>query len=381
MLKGTLAAVAFLALMVFVLAELSSAQGAEYLVYFGTYTNGTSKGIYGYRFQPASGNLVPLGLVAASPNPSFLVAHPNGRWVYAANEQQSGTVSAFSVDRQTGKLTLLNTVDSRGSSPCHVSLDRTGRFLFVANYGSGSSATLPILADGRLGPVVGFAQHQGSSINPERQKGPHAHYIAVSPDNKVVVTADLGLDQVLEYRFDAAKGTITPNNPPFASLKPGSGPRHLAFHPNGKYVYVNGEMSSTLSSFSYDAATGVMKEMQTVSTLPAGFSQTTSTAEIQIDRAGRFVYVSNRGHDSIAIFGVDAAKGTVTPAGHASTNGKTPRYFTLDPTGNYLFAGNQNSDSVVVFKVDSKTGQLAPAKTLTDIPQPVSMVFVERTNP
>jgi 6-phosphogluconolactonase len=380
MAKRTFVAVAGFALMVLVLAEFSSAQAAEYLMYFGTYTNGASKGIYGYRFQPSSGNLIPLGLVAASQNPSFLAAHPNGRWVYAVNEQQSGTVSAFSVDRQTGKLTLLNTVDSRGSSPCHLSFDRTGRFLLVANYGTGSSVTLPIQADGRLGQVVGFVQHHGSSINPERQKGPHAHYISVSPDNKVALTADLGLDQVLEYRFDAAKGTLTPNNPPFASLKPGSGPRHLVFHPNGKYVYVNGEMSSTLSSFSYDASTGAMKEMQTVSTLPAGFSQTTSTAEIQIDRAGRFVYVSNRGHDSIAIFSVDAAKGTVTPAGFASTNGKTPRAFTLDPTGSYLFAGNQNSDSVVVFKVDPKTGQLAAAKTLTDIPQPVSMVFVERTN-
>jgi 6-phosphogluconolactonase len=353
------------------------AQSPEYLVYFGTYTRpNASKGIYAYRFQPSSGKLTSLGVAAETPNPAFLVAHPNGRFLYAANEQEKGTVSAFAIDRQTGKLTALNTVSSRGAGPCHVSVDHTGKFLLVANYGSGSVASLPIQQDGRLGEVAGFVQHTGSSVDPARQTGPHAHFITASPDNRVVLAADLGLDQVVEYRFDASKGTLTANTPPFAKLRPGSGPRHLAFHPTGKYVYVNGEMASTLSAFAYSPATGAMKELQTLSTLPTGFSGATSTAEVHVDRAGRFAYVSNRGHDSIAIFAIDPAKGTLTPAGHAPTGGKTPRYFGLDPSGNYLLAANQNSNTVVVFRVDPKTGGLTQAQTLSDVPEAVSIEFV-----
>lgn len=353
------------------------AQSPEYFVYFGTYTRANaSKGIYAYRFQPSTGKLTSLGLAAETPNPSFLVAHPNGRFLYAANEQEKGTVSAFAIDRATGKLTALNTVASRGAVACHVSIDHTGKFLLVANYGSGSVAALPIQPDGRLGEATGFVQHKGSSVDPARQTGPHAHFVTVSPDNRVVLAADLGLDQVVEYHFDASKGTLTPNTPPFATLRPGSGPRHLAFHPTGKYVYVNSEMASTLSAFAYDAATGAMKELQTLSTLPTGFSGATSTAEVLVDRAGRFAYVSNRGHDSIAIFAIDPAKGTLTPAGHASTGGKTPRYFGLDPSGNYVLAANQNSNTVVVFRVDAKTGGLTQAQTLSDVPEPVSIVFV-----
>jgi 6-phosphogluconolactonase len=355
----------------------AAAQSPEYLVYFGTYTRpNASKGIYAYRFQPSTGKLTSLGVAADTPNPAFLVAHPNGRYLYAANEQEKGTVSAFAIDRQTGKLAALNTVSTRGAGPCHVTIDHTGKFLLVANYGSGSVAALPIQQDGRLGEVAGFVQHTGSSVDPARQTAPHAHFITASPDNRVVLAADLGLDQVVEYRFDASKGTLTPNTPPFAKLRPGSGPRHLAFHPTGKYVYVNSEMASTLSAFAYDPATGAMKELQTLSTLPTGFSGATSTAEVHVDRTGRFAYVSNRGHDSIAIFAIDPAKGTLTAAGHASTGGKTPRYFGLDPSGNYLLAANQNSSTIVVFRVDAKTGGLTQTQTLSDVPEPVSMVFV-----
>jgi 6-phosphogluconolactonase len=357
----------------------AQAPAQQYLAYFGTYTNNTgSKGIYAYRFEPTSGRLTALGAVAETPSPAFLVAHPTGRFLYAANELQDGSLSAFAIDAPSGKLTLLNKVSSRGAAPCHVAIDRTGKFLLVANYGSGSVAAFPIQQDGRLGEATGFVQHKGSSVNPERQTGPHAHYISTSPDNRFVLTADLGLDQVLVYRFDAAKGTLSPNTPPFAKLQPGSGPRHLAFHSSGKYVFVNGELSATLTSFAFDSATGAMKEIQTVSTLPAGFTGTKSTAEVQVDRAGRFVYVSNRGHDSVAIFSIDAATGGLKPAGHLSTTGKTPRYFTLDPTGNYLFAGNQNSNTVAIFRVDAKSGQPAatPIQTLTDVPQAVSIVFV-----
>jgi 6-phosphogluconolactonase len=356
---------------------------AEYFVYFGTYTQGASKGIYAYRFQPAAGKLTTLGLAAETPNPSFLALHPSGRFLFAANEHEAGdgpgknnSVSAFAVDPTTGALSFLNNVSSRGEGPCHLSIDRTGNTLLVANYGSGSVAALPILLDGRLGEATGFDQHQGTSADPVRQTGPHAHFIAPSPDNRFVLTADLGLDQVIVYRFDPAKGTLSRNSPPFATIRAGSGPRHLAFHPSGKYVYVNSEMASTVSAFAWDASRGSLEELQTISTLPSGFARVSSTAEIHIDRAGRFLYVSNRGHDSIAIFSIDQATGELTLVGHAATNGQTPRYFTLDPTGNFLFAANQNSSSVVVFRVEPKTGRITPAQTISDIPEPVCMVFV-----
>lgn len=383
---ATAALTLFVFLVISPLGAQSRPQAQEYLVYFGTYTRpGASKGIYAYRFQPATGKLTPIGLAAETPNPSFLVYHPNGRFLYAANEREQGdrpgknnSVSAFAIDKATGKLTFLNKVSSRGEMPCHVTIDKTGKFLLVANYGTGSVAVFPIQQDGRLGEATGFVQHTGSSVDPNRQKGPHAHFISPSPDNRFALTADLGLDQVIEYRFDASKGTLTSG--PAAKLRPGSGPRHLAFHPSAKYVYVNSEMASTLSAFSYDASTGTLKELQTVSTLPGGFSGTSSTAEVQVDPAGRFVYVSNRGDDSIAIFAIDPSKGTLTPAGHASTNGKTPRYFTLDPSGNYLLAANQNSDTVTVFRVDANTGGLTPTgQTLSDVPQPVAIAFVPVT--
>jgi 6-phosphogluconolactonase len=348
----------------------------DYFVYFGTYTAKGAKGIYGYRFQPATGRLTPIGLVAEAPNPSFLAAHPNRRFLYAANEQE-GTVSAFAIEPKTGALTFLNRVSSRGEWPCHVSVDRTGTTLLVANYGSGSVASLPIQADGRLGEATDVEQHAGKSVNPERQSSPHAHFISPSPDSRFALVADLGLDQVIAYRFDPAKGALVLNDPPFARLKPGSGPRHLAFHPNGKYVYVNGEMSSTVSAFSYDPAKGSLTEFQTASTLPAGFSASTSTAEIEVDRAGRFLYVSNRGHDSIAVFAIDGTSGRLTPVEQAPTGGRTPRHFALDPSGNYLLAGNQDSNTVVVYRVNAKTGRLTPAQTLTDVPTPVCIVFVE----
>src|SRR5262245_4649515 len=355
----------------------------EYFAFFGTYTRANGKGIYAYRFQPSSGTLTPLGLAAETPNPSFLVVHPNGRFLYAANEHEPGdgpgknnNVSAFAIDHKTGKLTFLNKVSSHGEGPCHVSIDSTTSTLLVANYNSGSVAALPIQPDGRLGEAVGFNQHKGSSVDPARQMGPHAHFIAPSPDNRFALTADLGLDQVLVYRFDAGKHTLTANNPPFATVLPGSGPRHLAFHPTTKYVYVNGEMKSNVTVFAYDAAKGALQSLQTVSTLPASFSGTSSTAEIQVDRGGRFLYVSNRGHDSIAVFSIDQASGKLTVVDHTPTNGKTPRYFTLDPTGAYLVAANQNSSSVSVFRVNGTTGRLTAGQTLTDVPEPVCIVFV-----
>lgn len=379
--RRSLAAVALIGAAGFGLLAQSRPQ-QDYWVYFGTYTANASKGIYAYRFSPASGRLTPQGVAAETPNPSFLAVHPNGRFLYAANEHDNAipagkedTVSAFAIDPATGKLRFLNKVSSRGGGPCHVSVDKTGTTLLVANYGTGSVAALPIGPDGRLGEAASVDQHQGKSVDPARQLGPHAHFIAPSPDNRFALSADLGLDQVLVYQLDPQKSRLVANAPPFAKLAPGAGPRHLAFSPAGDFVYVNGEMNSTVTVFAYDAKTGSLKPVQTISTLPSGFSGNSSTAEIQIDRAGKFLFVSNRGHDSIAIFSIDKAKGTLTAAGQVPTGGKTPRYFTLDPTGSFLFADNQASSTVSVFRMDPATAHLTAAETL-NVPEPVSTVFV-----
>jgi 6-phosphogluconolactonase len=358
----------------------------EYLLYFGTYTRTTSKGIYAYRFQPSTGKLVPLGLAADTPHPSFVAAHPNGRFLYAVNEHEgedtpgkNNTVSAFAIDQGTGALTFLNKVSSRGEGPCHISVDKTAKTLLVANFRSGSVAALPIRPDGRLGEATAFDQHQGVSVHTGRQFGTHAHFVAPTADNRFVLATDLGLDQVIVYRLDPSKGSLTLNDPPFARLPSGSGPRHLAFHPRAPYVYVNGETDSTVSTLAFDAKSGTLKTTHTVSTLPKGFSATNTTAEIQVDPAGRYVYVSNRGHDSIAILRIDPANGALELIGHAPTSGKTPRYFTFDPAGAYLLVGNQGSDTVVVYRVDANSGSLTAVQTLTDVPEPASIVFVPVT--
>ncbi len=316
----------------------------EYFVYFGTYTAKTSKGIYAYRFQPSSGKLTAIGPVADAPNPSFLALSPNGRHLYAVNWKGSetvkgDTVSAYAVDGRTGKLTFLNKVESRGEMPTHLAVDHTGRMLMAVNYGSGSVAAFPIGKDGRLSAATGFDQHQGSSVVKGRQEGPHAHAVVLSADNRFAFVADLGLDKVFSYRLDPSKAELAPNSPPFTTVSPGSGPRHLAFHPNGKLLYANNEINSTVTVFAYDAAAGGLKEVQTVPTLPAAFSGSNSTAEIQTDAAGRFLYVSNRGHDSIAVFAIDRAKGTLTAVEHVGTQGKSPRNFSLDRHWRLSFRG------------------------------------------
>jgi len=350
------------------------------IMYVGTYTRAPSKGIYAYRLN-AAGELTPMGtagLVAETENPSFLAVHPNQRFLYAVNEldRDAGRVSAFSIDRTTGTLTLLNAVPSRGGSPCHVSIDRTGKWLFVANYGGGSVAAFPVEADGRLREASAFFQHAGSSANKARQSGPHGHAVVVSPDNRFVLAADLGLDKVLTYRLDAAAGGLAPADPPFATIAPGSGPRHLAFRPDGRFVYVLNEMLSNVVAFSYDAARGALTELQTLSTLPEGFSGDSSGAEIIAHPNSRFLYASNRGHDSIAGFRIDNATGKLTALDRVPTQGKTPRGFEIDPSGRFLIAANQNSGTVVVFRIDQNSGGLTPTGTTVQVPFPVSLAFV-----
>lgn len=355
--------------------------GGEFLVYFGTYTRGNSKGIYVSRFDASSGKLSAPELAAETPNPSFLAVHPSRRLLYAVSEignyegRKTGAVSAFSIDAASGKLTFLNRVSSGGGGPCHLVVDQTGKNVLVANYGGGSVAVLPIQSDGTLAEASAFVQHTGSSVNPKRQQQPHAHSINVSANNRYAVAADLGLDQVLVYRFDATKGLLSANQPPFAKVKPGAGPRHYAFHPNGRFAYTINELHSTVTAFAWNGRRGTLAELHTASTLPEDFKDVSHTAEVQVHPSGRFLYGSNRGHDSIAVFAIDR-KGTLNPVERVSTGGKTPRNFGIDPTGSYLFAANQNSDNVVVFRIDKASGRLTPTGTVLEVYAPVCVKFV-----
>ncbi len=354
----------------------------EFLVYVGSYNKAKGKGIHAYRFDAAAGQLTSLGLATEAVNPTFVTVNPGGRFLYATKEvarhegRKSGAVKAFAIDRKTAKLRFLNEVASGGTIPCYVALDKTGKYAMVANYGSGSVEVIEVRKDGRLGKVTAFDQYAGSSVNPERQEGPHAHSINPSPDNRYAISADLGLDKVFVYRFDQKTGTLHPNQPAYAVVNPGSGPRHIAFAPNGRFVYVIGEMKSNITTFAYDAARGVLRKLQTVSTLPKGFKGQSDCAEIAVSPSGKFVYGSNRGHDSIAVFAVDARKGTLASVERVPSGGRWPRHFAIDPTGSYLLAANQESDAVVVFAIDRKTGRLAPTGQAHQVSSPACVRFV-----
>ncbi len=360
------------------------ARSGKYLVYVGTYTGEEtkSKGIYAFRYDAATAQVTPLGLAAESTNPSFVAVHPNGKFLYAVNElgnykgPNSGGVSAFAIDRTTGKLTFLNELPSRGADPCYITVDKTGKFVLVANYTGGSVIVYPILEDGRLGEASAFVQHTGHGPNAERQEGPHAHSIDLSPDNRFAFVDDLGLDELLVYKFDAAKGSLAPNDPPFAKVDAGAGPRHFTLRPDGKFAYVITEMGRSVTVFSNDAASGRLERLQTLTTLPKDFTGRNDDAEIEVSPSGKFLYASNRGHESIAVFAIDSAKGTLTTVEIASTRGKEPRSFEIDPTGKMLFAANQKSDNIVIFKIDAKTGKLIPAGQVLDVASPVCVKFV-----
>jgi len=356
----------------------------EYFVYFGTYTNtAKSKGIYRAKLDVASGKLSAAEVAAECVDPAFLALHPNGKVLYAIDERADPVktpgrgVSAYALDPKTGALTLLNQQGVGGPGPCHLSVDVTGKCVLVANYGGGSVAALPIGADGRLAPATATIQHQGSSVNPARQKEPHAHAIEVSPDNRFALVPDLGLDQIMIYRLDAGKGSLVANDPAFAPLPPGSGPRHLAFHPNGKFTYVINELTCTMAVFAYDARRGALSAVQTISTLPPGetVQRGQSTAEVIAHPSGKFLFGSNRGHNTIVVYAVEAATGKLTLVEHQSTQGRNPRHFAVDPTGAWLLAENQGSDTVVVFRIDPTTGKLTPTGQSLEVPVPVSAVF------
>lgn len=357
----------------------------DMLVYFGTYTGGESKGIYVSRLKLSTGELGAPSLAGEMTNPSFLALHPTKKYLFAVGEvsevggKKGGGVAGFAIDLGTGKLSLINQQSSGGAGPCHIVVDPEGKNALVANYGGGSVAALPIAADGRLSPASAFVQHTGSSVNPRRQKEPHAHSINVDPGNRFAFAADLGLDKVLVYRFDPSKGSLEAHEPPAAAVAPGSGPRHFAFHPSGRFAYVINEMLLTVTAFAYDAQAGKLTEVQTVTTLPPGAKGGgLSTAEVQVHPSGKFLYGSNRGHDTIAIFSIDEKTGKLTPVGHEPTQGKTPRNFGIDPTGAFLLAANQGSDSVVVFRIDPSTGKLAATGHTVKVGKPVCVKFLPK---
>jgi len=363
---------------------LSTVYAESLDVYFGTYTTGrnASEGIYRSVLDTDTGELAAPVLAAEAKNPSFVEIHPNGKYLYAVSESgDAGTVSAYAIDLKTKNLKLLNTRPSGGSGPCHVNIDHVGKNVLVTNYNSGSVSVIPIKSDGSLAEPACFVQHEGASVNPQRQKGPHAHSVNISADNRFAFVADLGLDKVMIYKLDVEKGTITANNPAFARVKPGSGPRHFTFGINGKHAYVINEMGGTITAFAYEPASGTLTEIQTVSTLPDDFTGTNGCAEVRVHPSGRFLYGSNRGHDSIAVYRIDPAKGTLTFVEHERAGIKTPRNFNIDPTGKFCLVANQGADSVVVFRIDQKTGALEPTGNQITIGRPVCIRFLRADPP
>src|SRR5215471_2300750 len=367
--------------------SMSKPTGAVTLVYAGTYTRGKSKGIYLYRLQTdnleVSQNitLVPMGLAAETPNPSFLEFDFKRRLLFCVNEianfegKPTGAVSAFSID-PAGKLTLLNQRPSMGAGPCHLVLDKEGKSILVSNYGSGSVSVLPVAADGKLGEPSDVVQHSGSSVDPARQKGPHAHCVTLDPANRFAFVCDLGLDKVMAYNFDAGKGKLTPAATPFAQVKGGSGPRHMVFRPDGKFAYVINELTSTVTAFAYDATAGMLKEVQTVSTLPGYYDGPNTGAEIGVHPSGKWLYVSNRGNNTVVLFTIDGAAGTLEYIEEQGTGGKTPRHFGIEPSAKHLAIANQDTDQLLACRIDAGNGRLKPSGVFAECPTPVCVKFL-----
>ena len=353
----------------------------ELFVYIGTYTKTEEQGIHWLKLEMATGKLTAVGKLAGQKNPSFLAIHPNKKFLYAVNEignykgEKAGGVSAYSINPKTGALTFLNQQSSKGGAPCHLVVDATGRNVLVANYTGGSVASLPISRKGRLRKASSFMQHEGSSVLKPRQAAPHGHSINVSPGNKFAVAADLGLDKVLVYGFNAKGGKLAPAG--FAKVTPGAGPRHFAFHPNGKFAYVINEITLTVTAFGWHEAKGKLSELQTITTLPVEPRKGMSTAEVQVHPSGKFLYGSNRGHNTIAVFSINGKTGKLKAIQHQSTLGKTPRNFGIDPTGKFLIVANQSSGDVFTFLINQNTGELKPNSHSVKVPMPVCVKFLD----
>ena len=365
--------------------HLSTAAGNFYFAYVGTYTGTMSKGIYGYRFDAKTGQFASLGVMAEAANPSFVATDGDHRFLYASTEKgdgppspatREGFLSSYAIDPGTGMLKFLNKVSSGGTSTAHLVVDSRAHLLFVANYGSGTVKSFALKSDGSIGDLTGTDQHSGSSVNTRRQEGPHPHAVVLSPDHRFLFVPDLGLDKVYSYRIDTVKRTFRPNDPSFVAVNAGLGPRHLTFGVGAKFAYAVCEMGSSVVAFSYDHLKGSLKPVQTISTLPSDFHGEDNSAEIQADRSGRFLYASNRGNDSITVFGIDPQKGTLTKVQVMPTGGKTPRNFVIDPMGRYLIVANQDSDKITIFDIDRQTGKLEPTRQTLDVPSPVAILFI-----
>lgn len=360
------------------------AQAERYRVFVGTYTGGDSisKGVYSCEFDAETGKLSEPVLAAELINPSFLAIHPSGKYLYAVNEvsegpgRGNGAVTALTINAD-GTLTKINHQASEGGAPCHCNVDSTGTNLLIANYGGGNVAVYPISEDGSLKPVSCNIQHEGSSIDKSRQGAPHAHSINISSDNKFAYAADLGLDKIMIYKLDAEAHTLTPASQPAALVTPGGGPRHFAIHPSSKFAYTNNEITMVVTGFSRNPEDGSLKAIQEISTIPAGFDGRKSTAECLVHPSGKFLYVSNRGHETITAFTIDQETGLLTYVENEPTGGKEPRNFFIDPSGKWLLAENQNSDTVYVFSIDQQTGALKPTGDFVTVGRPVCIRMVK----
>ena len=356
---------------------------SELLVYVGTYTTGKSKGIYLYRLDLHSGQLKYVATTTGVVNPSFLTLAPNRRVLYAVNEvdefggRKSGAVSSFAADQRSGELRLLNQQATLGANPCYVDVDASGRFVLVANYTGGNVTVFRIEGDGNLSNATDTKQYEGSSVNRDRQEAPHAHCIVLDPTNRFAYSCDLGTDKIMIFRFDKRNGKLLAGAQPWLQVTAGAGPRHLAFHPTSNYMFVVNELHSTVTAFARDPRKGSLKELQTLSTLPRDFTGSNTGADIHVSPNGKFLYCSNRGHDSIAVFKIDPRSGALTALGHESTGGTTPRNFAIDPTGAFLLVANQKSDNIVVFRLDQNTGGLVATGQAVQVPAPVCLKFTK----
>jgi 6-phosphogluconolactonase len=357
--------------------QAKEASSGMVTIYVGTYTTSQGKGIYRFQFDERSGKLTLAGLAAELVNPSFLALDPVRPVIYAIGERngasgiEAGAVHALKIEADTGNLRLLNEQPSGGRGPCHGSVTPDGKYVFTANYGSGSVAVLPVDPTGRLGEPTCTIQHSGPA-----PRSPRAHAICLDPSGRYVFAVDLGLDKVFTYRFDEAKGVLTAHEPPSVSVTSGAGPRHIVFHPTRPYAYVNNEKASSVGAFAYNGTSGTLTELQTVSTIPVSPKIDNTTGEIAIDPSGKHLYCSNRGYDDIAIFKIDEATGRLAAAGHESTRGKKPRHFAIDPSGKWLIAANQASDNMAVFRIDAQTGGLSPVGEPVACPMPACVLFM-----
>lgn len=356
----------------------------EIITIFGTYTkslphvDAKSEGIYVYKLNTETGALTHQLTTTGIDNPAFLTIAPSQQFLYSVNREggDTGGVSAFSLDPATGAMVFINEQVRTNGGPCHVMVDATERYLYAANYGEGSVEVWPIEDDGSLGSASDFHQHEGSSVNKARQEAAHAHSINLDPGNRFAYVPDLGMDKVMIYNLDLDKGKLIPNEQPFIETTPGAGPRHLDFHPNGKVLYVINELGNTVTAYNFDAESGHLSDFQTVPTLPADWDGENTTADIHVHLNGKFVYGSNRGHDSIAVYAVDEATGKLTAQGHVSTQGKTPRNFGIDPTGKVLIVANQDTSNAATYFIDQQTGALTPTGVVVDVPTSVCIKMI-----